>query len=1368
MNLLCWNCRGLGNPWTVRELHSLVKNKKPNFLFLIETKVYSGALQRIRLRLGYEGMIHVDPVGRSGGLAFFWRSDSGVEIMHYSPRHISANIWDRKKALNWTFTGFYGNPNRDLRDESWSLLSHLKSLSNDAWLCMGDFNEVVDHSEKYGGAMKSEAQMERFRTTLVDCNLGDLGFQGSKFTWSNSRDSEEFIKERLDRAVATPRWCEGFPNAAVEVLSVSNSDHKPLLLIMEVDYRKPNRLFRYEAKWNLDEECQKVIQQLWNEADTGRDSMEEVLQNLDRSRETLNGWSRNKFGAVTRTINSLSRRLGRMQRYEIPGNLESIKQIKGELNKLLEMEDVKWRQRAKTNWFIKGDRNTQFFHAWANQRRRSNFIGSIRDLEGHEWTRPEEVGNAFTRYFQNLFETEGVTGIEECTSAVQVRVKPELNAMLTSEFTHEEVNTALSQMHPLKSPGPDGLGASFYQHHWGTIGAKVRGAVLDFLNRGNFNTSINETFIALIPKMERVSNVADFRPISLCNVIYKLVSKVLANRLKLVLPSIISQHQSAFVPGRLITDNILIAYEALHTMNSRMKGKKGFMAAKIDMRKAYDRVEWPFLEAMMRTMGFEERWITLVMTCVRSVTYSILVNSQPYGKIVPSRGLRQGDPLSPYLFLIVAEGLSSLMAKAEAENRITGVPIAAGGFRLSHLFFADDSLLFCRANFPEWLNLAQVLQTYEKASGQQLNMAKTSVFFSRNTREEFKEFIRNSVGVATMTGFEKYLGLPTLVGRSKKRTFAYICGRVKERLDGWKEKFLSQAGKEVLIKAVVQALPTFCMSVFRLPQSLCKSLNSLISHFWWGQKTNKGRVQWMSWERMGAPKNRGGMGFRDLEVFNLALLAKQGWRILTNPSSLVARVMKEKYHPRANFLEATVGRRPSFVWRSIINAKHLLQNGMGWRVGNGANIKIWGDAWLSPPHARLLPPSQTSLHPEARVNMLIDPVTGWWDFNLVRRLFDPGDVAKIGSVLISPLCQEDKMIWRGTTAGTFTVRSAYYMELNRLAQDRGEGSGANAHVEVWKTIWGMHAPPVLKNFCWKVCNNLLPTKANLHKRKIVDDPLCPLCTGEPETVFHSIWGCPAAVAVWQEGVIRFQKMSCILTDGMGLFLYLMERLDPEEFVGAWTVARMIWMRRNDFVFNGVITPPTQTMEAAKISMEGFKTANDRDEVSTSVEPVQRMGWKKPSEGSWKINWDAAISKEKLKMGVGIVIRDAEGRLVAAKTKTVPYIVDPTAAETMAAWFAVEFGRELGAARVVLEGDSLVVVSGLRTVDPCNRFFGQLIDDIKSSFSHFSAVEVRHVRREANTAAHELAKCAISLLWNNTWVGVCPAIESIVEAECLSS
>jgi hypothetical protein len=205
---------------------------------------------------------------------------------------------------------------------------------------------------------------------------------------------------------------------------------------------------------------------------------------------------------------------------------------------------------------------------------------------------------------------------------------------------------------------------------------------------------------------------------------------------------------------------VLIAYEALHSMNSRMSEKKSFMAVKVDMRKAYDRVEWPFLEAMMRTMGFEEKWITLIMTCVKSVSYSVLVNGQPFGKILPTRGLRQGDPLSPYLFLIVAEGLSALLSMAEFDKRLIGVLIAVGGYWLSHLFFADDSLFFCRANTIEWSNLTQVLQTYERASGQQLNTAKTTIFLSRIMHSEFREYLNNSVGVTVTSYLRSILVFP--------------------------------------------------------------------------------------------------------------------------------------------------------------------------------------------------------------------------------------------------------------------------------------------------------------------------------------------------------------------------------------------------------------------------------------------------------------------------------------------------------------------------------------------------------------------------------------------------------------------------------
>jgi hypothetical protein len=174
----------------------------------------------------------------------------------------------------------------------------------------------------------------------------------------------------------------------------------------------------------------------------------------------------------------------------------------------------------------------------------------------------------------------------------------------------------------------------------------------------------------------------------------------------------------------------------------------------------------------------------------------------------------------------VAEGLSSLLVKAGQKGRITGAPIAlGGGVRLTHIFFANDSLLFCRANFDEWGNLLKVLQAYELASWQKLNVGKTSIFFSKNTGGEFKAFIRSSAGIVVSSCYEKYLGLLALVGRSKMKTFEGIQSRVKNKLDGWKERFLSQAGKEILLKVVVQAIPTYSMSVFKLPKKLCGNLN---------------------------------------------------------------------------------------------------------------------------------------------------------------------------------------------------------------------------------------------------------------------------------------------------------------------------------------------------------------------------------------------------------------------------------------------------------------------------------------------------------------------------------------------------------------
>jgi hypothetical protein len=418
------------------------------------------------------------------------------------------------------------------------------------------------------------------------------------------------------------------------------------------------------------------------------------------------------------------------------------------------------------------------------------------------------------------------------------RVTAGMNENLLKVFTRDEVSCALNQMAPLKAPGPDGFSADFFQEHWAIIGDEVCAAVLGFLNNGYMDADINSTFIALIPKKKQPTSVTEFRPISLCNVIYKIISKILANRLKGILSQIISSNQSAFIPGRLISDNVLAAYETLHSMHTRLWGKVGFMALKLDMSKAYDRVEWNFLEAVMHKMGFASKWIEIIMTCIRTVTYSVLVNGQPVGRITPTRGIRQGDPLSPYLFILCAEALSALLHHAERSGYLSGVPTSKHGPRLNHLFFADDSLLFCKATSTDWHRLSLILDRYEKASGQKLNKDKTAIFFSRNTGQEARDIILQLSGIPATQRFDTYLGLPALVGKSRSREFQYIKDRVWKRLNDWKTKFLSQAGKEVLIKAVVQAIPTYSMSIFSLPKELCQDLNSMMQKFWWGHKEN--------------------------------------------------------------------------------------------------------------------------------------------------------------------------------------------------------------------------------------------------------------------------------------------------------------------------------------------------------------------------------------------------------------------------------------------------------------------------------------------------------------------------------------------------
>ncbi|XP_028082842.1 uncharacterized protein LOC114284149 [Camellia sinensis] len=415
----------------------------------------------------------------------------------------------------------------------------------------------------------------------------------------------------------------------------------------------------------------------------------------------------------------------------------------------------------------------------------------------------------------------------------------------------------------------------------------------------------------------------------LCNFILKIITKLLANRLKGILKNLISPNQSAFVSGRLIQDNVIVAHEAFHSLKLRKSRLVGQMAIKIDFDKAYDRIEWDFLAMVLRKMGFDSKWVHWVMECVSTVSFSIFANGEKKASFVPSRGLRQGDPLSPYLFIIVADVLSKLISHSLQNREIFGFKITRLCPTLTHLFFADDMLLFLKAEDTECQKILDLLKVYYEASGQR--------------------------------------------GRFKSAAFEFIIEKVISKLQGWKQKLLSQAGREILIEVVVQAIPSYAM--------------------------------------LALSKFQGGLGFCDFQAFNSALLARQGWRLVKYPNSFCARILKGIYFPHTDFMHASKGRQPSWSWTSLLQGRQLLQQGIRWKINSGSNALFWEDCWIPGlPNFKIY--SSKPIGTEVvTVEDVIDPIRKSWNLNLLCSQVSEPEVQAISSIPISLAPTEDSLIW---------------------------------------------------------------------------------------------------------------------------------------------------------------------------------------------------------------------------------------------------------------------------------------------------------------------------------------------------------------------
>ncbi|GAU24354.1 hypothetical protein TSUD_49430 [Trifolium subterraneum] len=551
--------------------------------------------------------------------------------------------------------------------------------------------------------------------------------------------SRRALEEKLDRAMHTHSWHSMFPAARLFNLVAATSDHSPILLKLEhKSYIKPKHSFHFENSWLLDNSLADIIASNWPYYPTSN-----IIQKLKYCIDDMEAWSKENSPNYRETANKLRRELEIVRCTHDHISDTAVTNIQNKLSNVLLQEDKYWKQLAKNLYAPnQGD-------------------------------------------YDNIIDT-----ISHCVSDSD-------NNMLTSTFNEKEFCKAAFSMHPDKSPGPDGLIPGFYRKFWPICGREIFESCCFWHEEGHFPPDINDTNIALVAKVDRPESMKDLRPISLCNVVYKILSKVLANCLKCVLPKCISDSQAAFVPGRDILDNALKAFEVLHHMKYKSRGKEGLVALKLD--------------------------------CVTSVNYHVLLNNDRVGPITPLCGLRQGDPLSPYLYISCSEGLTSYLHNYESRGLLHGIRICRGSPSISHLLFADDSFLFCKASVSEVTDLKHILDTYEAASGQAINYRKSSITYSRNTDATCRNIINNLLGVAESMGNEKYLGLPSIIGREKKSIFSFIQDRIWKKIQSWNSRSLSRAGKKVLIKAVVQAIPCaidligdykWCCSALATPQSL--------------------------------------------------------------------------------------------------------------------------------------------------------------------------------------------------------------------------------------------------------------------------------------------------------------------------------------------------------------------------------------------------------------------------------------------------------------------------------------------------------------------------------------------------------------------
>ncbi|XP_026420639.1 uncharacterized protein LOC113316707 [Papaver somniferum] len=742
------------------------------------------------------------------------------------------------------------------------------------------------------------------------------------------------------------------------------SDHKPILLSCNIEDWGPPP-WRFEGMWLFENSLLDLMAEWWNSFVVSGPPGFQLAKKFQLLKAKIRVWNKEVFGNIDRKFELTLDQIKLLDQLADEGSismdqLDTRNHLKLKFEDIADMQEMHYRAKSRIQWQMEGDRNTKYYHRIAKSRRRRNTFSKLR-IEGSWVEDKKTIKDSIVSHFQERFKLKDDFQFSLSNLGLN-SISEEESVILEKRIEEEEVLLALKRLGQDRAPGPDGFQVNVIVKCWSFMKNDIMEVVRKFESSGFIDWRLKSTFISLLPKKSVVEEIKDLRPISLSNTVFKAISKVLAERLKLLLSKLVSNSQTAFIKGLQILDNILIANECL---DSRLKSKKSGLISKIDLEKAFDNVKWSLVDEVLQQMGFGQIWRMWIKGCIEKIPFSILVNGSSCGKFISEKGLRQGDPLSPFLFLLVSEVLNIMFSKASRAGKVGGFIVKNGGTTISHLQFADDTLVFLDVDLEQVRFLKYILLSFEFASGLSTNFSKCSLFAVGEVNN-----LNTSAAVfgCSCEAFPSiYLGLPLGEQSLSKSKWDRVIETCKDRLASSKRSSLTKEGIRKL-----------------------NSMNkALLMKWWWclGKERNS------LWAKITFEK----YGCSDL-----------GWRTKKTTSSHGVSLWRNIYKVAEDFFKFT-----------------QFKIGRGHKILFGED-KWCAQGPFAETFPRLYEISNIK-HCSLLQLYVLDESGCHWNFGISHRHLYDAEIAEftvltpiLNSVVFSP-DEDDELVWVGESSGAFSV-----------------------------------------------------------------------------------------------------------------------------------------------------------------------------------------------------------------------------------------------------------------------------------------------------------------------------------------------------------